>query len=107
MLSRRNACSMFAGPLLLVGLPSVFSGTLAAQAGAPAGAQTGAQTAGTVSGTVLDPDAAVIPGATILLTPAKGSALSATSGGDGSFDLEAVPAGTYTFSVTMQGSARL
>ncbi len=103
MLSRRNACSTFAVPLVLAGLLPGFTRVASAQAGAPAGAQTGAQTAGTVSGTVLDPDAAVIPGATILLTPNKGPAITATSRGDGSFDLEAVPAGTYTFTVTMQG----
>ena len=76
---------------------------LQAQAGAPAGPQTGVQTGGVVTGTVLDPDAAAIPGATILLTPAKGLAISATSRGDGSFSVQNVPGGTYTFTVTMQG----
>ncbi len=89
--------------MLLIGICLLHPGLLAAQAGAPAGPQTGAQTGAVISGTVLDPDAAAIPGATVLLTPAKGPAISATSRGDGSFDVQAVPAGIYTFTVTMTG----
>ena len=55
-----------------VGTPMMY-----AQAGVPAGPQTGVKTGGSVTGTVLDPDGAAIPGATILLTPPKGAAVSA------------------------------
>jgi hypothetical protein len=70
---------------------------------------TGAATTGggTVKGTVADPDSAVIPGATVTLTPlAKGGkALVAKSGGDGSYSFQNVPAGTYSETVTMPGFA--
>lgn len=74
-----------------------------AQAGSPAGPQTGVQTGAVITGTVLDPEAAAVPDATVLLTPQKGAALTAKSQSDGSFSLKAVPAGTYTFTVTRQG----
>ena len=74
-----------------------------AQAGAPAGSQTGVKTGGSVAGTVLDPEGAAIPGATVLLTPPRGGAITAKSGGDGSFHVESVPTGVYTITVTMQG----
>ena len=67
-------------------------------------AQTAAA-AGSVTGFVLDPDQAAIPGATVTLTPAKGAALTTTSGGDGAYRLRNVPAGTYSITVTMQGFA--
>jgi len=59
----------------------------------------------TVHGTVADPDDAVIPGATITLTPASGKALTAQSQSDGTYTLHGVPAGTYSMTVTMQGFA--
>ncbi len=82
------------------------SGTslLRAQAAAPAGAQTGVQTGASVKGTVLDPEGLAVPGAAITLTPSNGTkAIESKSGQDGSFDVESVPAGTYTVTVTMQG----
>ena len=48
----------------------------------------------TVSGYVLDPDQAAIPGATVTLTPARGDALTVTSGSDGGYSFRGVPAGT-------------
>ncbi len=55
-----------------------------------------AQQAGvTVRVSVTDPDGAVIPGATVMLTPASGKgALTAQSGGDGNYAVRNVPAGT-------------
>ena len=63
--------------------------------------------AATVHGMVTDPDDAVIPGATVTLTPAsgKGKGLVAQSQSDGTFTLRGVPAGTYSMTVTMQGFA--
>ncbi len=61
--------------------------------------------AGTVTGFVLDPDQAAIPGATVTLTPAKGAALTTTSGADGAYTFRSIPAGTYSLTVTMQGFA--
>jgi hypothetical protein len=59
----------------------------------------------TVRGTVTDPDQAVIPGATVTLTPTKGAAHIVQSGADGSYVLRNVPAGTYSFTITMDGFA--
>ncbi len=61
----------------------------------------------TVRGIVTDPDDAVIPGATVSLTPAsgKGKALVAQSQSDGTYALRNVPAGAYSMTVTMQGFA--
>jgi Carboxypeptidase regulatory-like domain len=59
----------------------------------------------TLHGTVADPDNAVIPGATVTLTPASGKALTTQSQSDGTYTLRGVPAGTYSMTVTMQGFA--
>ncbi|HEY6374537.1 MAG TPA: carboxypeptidase regulatory-like domain-containing protein, partial [Edaphobacter sp.] len=63
--------------------------------------------AATVHGLVTDPDEAVIPGATVTLTPAagKGKAIVALSQNDGTYTLHGVPAGTFSMTVTMQGFA--
>ena len=63
------------------------------------------QFAGAIRGSIADPDGAVIPGATVTLTPAKGKAYTIQSGSDGNFTLRGVPAGTYSFTVTMPGFA--
>ena len=74
----------------------------------PAQAQSsGAGSTATVKGTVADPDSAVIPGATVTLTPVGkgGRAIIVKSQGDGSYTLQNVPAGTYSETVTMLGFA--
>jgi hypothetical protein len=67
-------------------------------------AQTTPTANGTVRGTVMDPDAAIIPGAAITLTPASGKPVTGTSGSDGTYRM-AAPAGTYTMTVSMPGFA--
>ena len=62
-----------------------------------------AQQTGTIRGLVTDPDAAVVPGATITATAANGKALTAQSKGDGSYSISNVPAGSYSITVTMTG----
>ncbi len=65
-----------------------------------------AQAAGaTVRGLVADPDNAVIPGATVTMTPQSGKPLSAVSGADGNYVVRNVPAGNYSVTVTMDGFA--
>jgi len=63
------------------------------------------QTGATVHGVVADPEGAVIPGATVTLTPSSGKALIAQSQNDGSYVLHGVSAGTYSLTVTMKGFA--
>ncbi|WP_158793469.1 TonB-dependent receptor [Granulicella sp. L60] len=63
------------------------------------------QTAATVHGLVADPESAVIPGATVTLSPASGKALVTQSQSDGTYVLHGVPAGTYSITVTMPGFA--
>jgi hypothetical protein len=75
------------------------------QAPAAASAATSASKSGVLRGTVTDPDLAAVPGATVTLTPAKGAAITATSGEDGSYQINNVPAGVYTLTYTMPGFA--
>jgi len=64
------------------------------------------QPAGTsVHGVVTDPDGAVIPGATVTLTPAHGKAFTAQSRNDGAYTVSGVTPGTYATTVTMNGFA--
>src|ERR1700750_405582 len=63
------------------------------------------QASATVRGVVADPENAVIPGATVTLTPASGKALITQSQSDGTYVLRNVPPGTYSVTVTMQGFA--
>ncbi len=70
----------------------------------PAGAA-GVQAGKTrVHGVVTDPDGALIPGASVTLTPSSGPAVTVTSGSDGSYSAVVAP-GTYTVLVTMPGFA--
>lgn len=60
---------------------------------------------GTVHGTVLDPDDALIPGATVALNSASGKSQSTKSRSDGTYTFRGVAPGTYTITVTAPGFA--
>src|SRR5206468_5419357 len=60
---------------------------------------------GSVHGTVLDPDDALIPGATVTLASASGRSQSTTSRSDGTYTFRGVAPGTYTVTVTAPGFA--
>ncbi|MDE3105493.1 MAG: carboxypeptidase regulatory-like domain-containing protein [Acidobacteriota bacterium] len=97
-------------PCALLGvLLAACSGlSIAQQVAAPAAAAQAANAASssiTVHGNITDPDDAVIPGATVTLTPTSGKAILVTSQSDGSYMLRGVPAGTYNVTVTMPGFA--
>ncbi|GAA3746547.1 TonB-dependent receptor [Terriglobus aquaticus] len=98
-----KVAALMVGSSLAVSATLISGNALHGQV-APAGAQTGVQTGASVKGSVLDPDGAAIPGATVTLQPSgKVAAVTTKSGVDGSFSLEAVPAGVYTVTVTMPG----
>jgi hypothetical protein len=59
----------------------------------------------TVHGMVVDPDDALIPGATMTLTSASGRAQSTVSKSDGTYAFRSVAAGTYVLTVTSPGFA--
>jgi len=63
------------------------------------------QRGATVQGTVADPDQAVIPGATVTLTPSSGKEIITKSENDGTYALHNVSPGTYSITVTMPGFA--
>ena len=63
-------------------------------------------TGGAVTGTVVDPNGAVVPGATVRLTDkARGSVFTAQTTGAGSFQFPNIPVGDYTVSVEAAGFA--
>ncbi len=65
-----------------------------------------AQTTGSLHGKVADPTGAVIPGAKITAkSSSSGQTATATSGGDGSYDIKGLPPGQYTVTVSAQGFA--
>jgi hypothetical protein len=64
----------------------------------------GAQDTGTLSGTVVDTSAQVVPGATVTLSnEATTDVRTATSNERGVFTFRAVPPGTYTVRIELQG----
>ena len=68
--------------------------------------QPAAATGATVHGLVTDPDDALIPGATVTLTPASGKGGQNTpSKSDGTYTFRGVAPGTYTVTVTAPGFA--
>lgn len=60
-----------------------------------------------LTGTITDQIGAVIPGATVKLTDMKGAIRSARTSGDGSYRIDDLPAGTFTFDVDAQGFGKL
>jgi Carboxypeptidase regulatory-like domain len=96
---------IFAFVFSLTALPGVAQTSQAPSSGPITATLTPAAKGGTkVHGTVTDPDGELIPGATITLTPAHGSASTATSGSDGTYSVTIAP-GSYTLLVTMKGFA--
>jgi hypothetical protein len=81
-------------------LPALFFFCFASSASA----QTAAAGQATVRGSVTDPDGAIIPGATVILTTPSGKNVSTRSGSDGTYKVSA-PAGGYNIVVTMPGFA--
>ena len=57
----------------------------------------------TLSGVITDPSGALIPGAAVHLSNASGNLASATADDAGRYTLDALPAGTYSFSVDAPG----
>jgi hypothetical protein len=62
-----------------------------------------AQGTTTISGTVTDSAGGVIPGATVVVTDAAGTAFEAVTNAQGIFTVPAVTAGTYTVTATLAG----
>ncbi len=92
-MSFRNRLSIFV--LFLVVLLPILS--VAQQAPAPGA---------TMHGLVVDPDDALIPGATVSLVNAAGKTIQGTtSKSDGTYTLRGVPAGAYTLMVSAPGFA--
>ena len=80
--------------LLLAPLALAFPRILAAQAGP----------AGSIHGTVLDPSGGAVANAAVQATPAAGTtALTATTNATGAYNLNNVPAGTYTIAGHVDG----
>ena len=66
-------------------------------------AQQPEQAGGTVHGVVVDPDSALIPGATVTLTSAAKKSQVAQSKSDGTYTFRGVAPGTYSLTVTSEG----
>jgi hypothetical protein len=72
----------------------------------PAPAQAAPATTGTLRGHILDATGALIPGAQVTVTTAKGAAVgTATANAAGSYAVRGLPAGSYVVAVTFTGFA--
>ena len=82
--------------------------TSSAQTGAQASASPSATGPSSLHGQVVDPTGAVIPGATVSLTTPDGHTVAhAISGGDGSYQVQGLPPGSYIVLVVAPGFAPL
>jgi hypothetical protein len=61
---------------------------------------------GSLRGQVVDPSGAAVAGATVLVLPAQGAAVTATTGRDGSYDVKTLLPGHYTVQVFAAGFAQ-
>jgi Carboxypeptidase regulatory-like domain/TonB-dependent Receptor Plug Domain len=87
----RRSCSLRAAATLVAIL--VGGGLAAAQA-----------PTGTISGAIVDESDQVIPGATVeLINEQTGASRTGTTGPDGRFSFQAVPAGAYTVKIVLEG----
>ncbi len=81
-------------------------GLLVIAAAGVAFAQSGTSTGtGTLRGEIKDPSGAVIAGATVLVTPASGSPVSAVTNRQGFYEVKGLPAGTYKVEAIAKGFA--
>lgn len=60
---------------------------------------------GALKGQILDPSGAAIGDATVLVLPAQGAAMTATTDKDGQFEIKQIPPGAYTVQVLAPGFA--
>ncbi len=89
---------------IVVSYLAVFLVSLAALVPFPATAQQSPTTSGaTVHGTVLDPDSALIPGATLTITSASGKSEATVSKSDGTYAFRNLAPGTYALTGTAPG----
>src|SRR4029077_17259882 len=63
-------------------------------------AQTGS---GVLRGQVTDPSGAIIPGATVIMTPATRAPIVTQSNAQGTYEFKTLPAGQYSLSVAAAG----
>jgi hypothetical protein len=93
--------------ILLFLVVPVALAPVGAMAQQPAPAPSAGATAAnaTVHGMVVDPDDALIPGATVTLTPATGKVQSTTSKSDGTYSIRGLAAGMYSVTVSATGFA--
>lgn len=96
---RLLASTLFAG-LASVGLP-MAGGVVTMTAATDALAQS--YTTVDLAGVVTDDSGSPVSGATVTTTSNQGVSRSATTGADGTFRFSAVPAGTYSFSISASG----
>ncbi len=94
LLQRLGHARIAASVSLVVLVALLGPSWLAAQTGAP----------GAIHGTVLDPSGLAVPNASVQATPTAGGApFKATTTATGAYNLNNVPAGTYTIDVTAMG----
>jgi len=62
-----------------------------------------AQTAGSISGSVMDPNGAMVPGATVKVKGDAGQEFTATTADNGTFKIPAVQNGLYVVTITANG----
>jgi hypothetical protein len=91
--------------LALLSGVTVPPAAMAQQPAAPPATPQAATAGATVHGLVTDPDDALVPGATITLTPASGKAQTTTSKSDGTYTFRGLSGGTYVITVTAPGFA--
>jgi hypothetical protein len=92
-------------PVALAPVGAIAQQPQPAPAAAPAPVAGATTSSATVHGMVVDPDDALVPGATVTLTSASGKAQSTTSKSDGTYSFRGLAAGTYTLGVKATGFA--
>jgi hypothetical protein len=87
-------CVWFYRALIITFLLTAFSLSLIAQ-----------NPAGALRGQVTDPSGAIIPGATVVMAPATGAAITTQSDGAGMYEFKSLPPGKYSLTAAAPGFA--